>query len=93
MSMKLEPGALAAALKSLPDWALENGKLHRRFQFRDFVAAFGFMSQVALIAERMNHHPEWCNSYRTVVIDLITHDADGITGKDIALAQATDSLI
>ncbi len=93
MSMKLETGALAEALKSLPDWALENGKLHRRFQFRDFVAAFGFMSQVALIAERMNHHPEWCNSYRTVAIDLTTHDAGGISAKDITLAQAIDNLI
>ncbi|MHB1677605.1 MAG: 4a-hydroxytetrahydrobiopterin dehydratase [Sulfuriferula sp.] len=93
MTLKLESSALAKALKTLPNWTVENGKLHRQFSFRNFVEAFGFMSQVALIAERMNHHPEWCNVYRTVIIDLTTHDAGGLTHNDIDLARAIDSLI
>ncbi len=71
-------------------WSLNEDKLHREFQFRDFVTAFGFMTQVALIAERMNHHPEWFNVYRTVTVDLTTHDAGGISRKDFELASAMD---
>jgi len=74
------------------EWTLEAGKLHRTFQFRDFVGAFGFMSQVALVAERMNHHPEWFNVYRTVRVDLTTHDAGGISELDFALASAMEAL-
>ncbi|MGI9323933.1 MAG: 4a-hydroxytetrahydrobiopterin dehydratase [Pseudomonadales bacterium] len=73
-------------------WTLHDGKLRREFQFRDFVTAFGFMTQVALIAERMNHHPEWFNVYRTVRVDLTTHDAGGISSKDFELASAMDRL-
>jgi len=73
-------------------WALEGGKLARTFQFDDFVGAFGFMSQVALVAERMNHHPEWFNVYRTVRVDLTTHDAGGISELDFELAAAMEAL-
>jgi 4a-hydroxytetrahydrobiopterin dehydratase len=71
-------------------WSLRDGKLHKDFQFTDFVAAFGFMTRVALIAERSNHHPEWFNVYRTVQVDLTTHDVDGISERDFALARAMD---
>jgi 4a-hydroxytetrahydrobiopterin dehydratase len=64
----------------------------RKFTFADFSQAFGFMTRVALVAEKMDHHPEWNNVYRTVEVTLATHDAGGVTEKDIALAKAMDSL-
>lgn len=64
----------------------------KTFRFEDFVAAFGFMARVALWAEKLNHHPEWSNVYRTVEVTLTTHDADGLSMKDIALARAMDAL-
>lgn len=73
-------------------WALVDGKLQRTFQFRDFVTAFGFMTQVALVAERLDHHPEWFNVYRRVRVDLTTHDAGGISPKDFELATAMDTM-
>jgi 4a-hydroxytetrahydrobiopterin dehydratase len=72
-------------------WILETGKLHKVFRFPDFVAAFGFMTRAALIAESMNHHPEWCNVYSRVVVDLSTHDAGGITALDFELAQRMEA--
>ncbi|MEB4592933.1 4a-hydroxytetrahydrobiopterin dehydratase [Candidatus Thiothrix sp. Deng01] len=92
MIEKLTDDALAVILEGLPGWVLREGKLHRVLNFNDFVEAFGFMSQVALVAERMNHHPEWCNVYKTVAISLTTHDAGGITQKDINLAEAINHL-
>ena len=71
-----------------PAWNIKDNKLHREFVFKNFVEAFGFMTQAALIAERTNHHPEWFNVYKTVVVDLTTHEANGITERDFALAQA-----
>ena len=71
-----------------PVWTIKDKKLHREFVFKNFVEAFGFMTQAALISERMNHHPEWFNVYKTVVVDLTTHEANGITERDFALAQA-----
>jgi 4a-hydroxytetrahydrobiopterin dehydratase len=79
-------------LAQLTGWTIQAGKLHRTFTFDDFVAAFGFMAQVALVAERMNHHPEWHNVYSRVAVDLTTHDAGGITDKDFQLAAAMDRL-
>ena len=73
-------------------WALQDNKLHCEFIFSDFVAAFGFMTQVALIAERSNHHPEWFNVYKKVVVDLTTHEADGISNKDFNLAKEMDTI-
>ncbi len=92
MSQKLDETALRDALAGLPGWSLEDGKLHREYRFDDFVTAFGFMTSAALVAEAMNHHPEWFNVYGRVVVDLTTHDAGGITEKDLALARRMDAL-
>ncbi|MDB5038191.1 MAG: putative pterin-4a-carbinolamine dehydratase [Bacteriovoracaceae bacterium] len=74
-------------LETLKGWTLENHKLHREFKFKDFIAAFKFMTEIATAAEEMNHHPEWLNVYNRVTVDLTTHDAKGITEKDFKLAQ------
>lgn len=71
-------------------WALKQNKIHREYTFKNFVEAFGFMTQVALIAEKSNHHPEWFNVYNKVVIDLTTHEAGGITERDFSLAKQMD---
>ena len=83
---RLEKAELHEALGDLDGWSLEEGKLHKEFRFADFVSAFGFMASVALVAERMNHHPEWFNVYNTVRVDLSTHDVGGITTWDVDLA-------
>jgi 4a-hydroxytetrahydrobiopterin dehydratase len=75
-------------IDSHPAWTIKDNKLHHKFLFKNFVEAFGFMTQVALIAERTNHHPEWFNVYKTVVVDLTTHEANGITERDFALAES-----
>ena len=75
-------------------WALHNDTLQREFIFQDFVGAFGFMTQVALLAEKVDHHPNWYNVYNRVTITLTTHDADNtVTHKDLALASAINGLI
>lgn len=88
---RLNDEEIAAALAGRSGWALVDGKLHREFKFADFIEAFGFMSRVALAAERMDHHPEWFNVYNRVVVDLRTHDCDGISDRDFALAGKIDS--
>ena len=90
--MKLTDSEIQARLQELPGWRVVNGKLHRELQFADFVTAFGFMTQVALLAEKRDHHPEWFNVYNKVVIDLTTHDAGGISAKDFELAKAMEAL-
>jgi 4a-hydroxytetrahydrobiopterin dehydratase len=80
------------ALAELGSWTLKNEKLHREYRFRDFVQAFGFMTQVALLAERAAHHPEWFNVYNKVVVDLTTHEAQGITQKDLDLAREMEQI-
>ncbi len=90
---KLTAEESKARLENLPDWDLDDGKLHRKFQFPDFVTAFGFMTRAALIAEKMNHHPEWCNVYNRVEVHLSTHDVGGISGWDFELAAAMDGLV
>ena len=82
--------ARLAATPALADWSLADGKLHRELAFPDFVAAFGFLTRVALVAERMDHHPEWSNVYGRVTIDLATHDAGGVTELDFELAEAAE---
>ncbi|GAB4215526.1 MAG: 4a-hydroxytetrahydrobiopterin dehydratase [Synechococcales cyanobacterium] len=72
-------------------WSLVNGKLHKTFRFPSFVEAFGWMTQVALVAERMGHHPEWFNVYNRVDVDLMTHDAQGVTALDLTLAETMDA--
>jgi len=85
--------ALAALNHSLSGpWALVDGKLEKTFGFPDFVSAFGFMAQVALLAEKMDHHPEWFNVYGTVRIQLATHDVGGISDLDFGLARTIESL-
>ncbi len=75
-------------------WKEENNKLTRKFEFRDFSEAFGFMTKVAIAAEKMDHHPRWQNVYNQVTIELSTHDAgDVVTDKDHKLAKAIDSLL
>ncbi len=83
----LSSDELNVAMRELSGWTIENGKLHRQFQFPSFIEAFGFMSRVALVAESMGHHPEWFNVYNRVIVDLTTHDAGGITMKDVELAR------
>jgi 4a-hydroxytetrahydrobiopterin dehydratase len=83
---------LAQALETLHGWTIEHGKLHREFKFRDFVDAWRFMSAVALVAERMDHHPEWLNVWNTVRVDLTTHDAGGITALDVTMATRMNAL-
>ena len=80
-------------MAALPDWKEVAGRdaIGRTFVFKDFNEAFGFMARVALVAEKMDHHPEWSNVYKTVAVTLSTHDAGGLTEKDIALAQAMDT--
>lgn len=74
-------------------WKEEDNKLKKTFEFKDFVSAFGFMSKVAIVAEKMNHHPNWSNTYNTVNFELSTHDAgDKVTDKDHKLAEAIDKL-
>ena len=89
---KLTESEIATALAKLPGWRLEAGKLHREYKFDDFVAAFSFMSGVALVAQGMDHHPEWFNVWSTVRVDLATHDAGGVTALDVTLADAMDEL-
>ena len=86
----LDAAEIEARLAQLDGWTLEAGKLHREFRFENFVEAFGFMSSAALVAEKMDHHPEWSNVYSTVVVDLTTHDAGGVTTLDFELAAAMD---
>ncbi len=91
-ALVLSPDQLDAALGQLDGWDIQNGKLHRQYQFPSFVEAFGFMSSLALVAESMGHHPEWFNVYNRVTIDLTTHDAGGITQKDVDLAKKANEL-
>lgn len=96
MVERLDAASLARAVHDLASWRLETGTgddaLVRELNFADFSAAFGFMSRVALAAEKAGHHPDWSNSYNRVTIRLSTHDAGGISALDIALAQAIDAI-
>lgn len=91
---KLTGEARRAALAGLPGWTelMERDAIFRKFEFRDFNEAFGFMTRAALLAEKLDHHPEWLNIYRTVEVTLSTHDAGGLTERDIALAMALHRL-
>ena len=79
-------------LREIASWTLEGGKLHRDFKFKNFIEAFGFMTASALVAEKMDHHPEWSNVYNRVAVDLTTHDAGGVTELDFELAASMNSL-
>jgi len=91
------PGRLADAevtqrLAALPGWSVQAGKLHRELTFADFTQAFAFMSDVAREADALDHHPEWFNVYKTVDVTLSTHDAGGLTDRDVKLAEAMDKI-
>jgi len=88
----LEADQIESGMRRLDGWKLDSGKLHRDFKFSNFVEAFGFMTRVAIVAEKMDHHPEWSNVYNRVRVDLTTHDAGGITELDFALAEEMQSL-
>ncbi len=94
MARELTDTERATALDTLAHWRYdEDAKaISRRFEFADFIAAFGFMSQVALLAEKADHHPDWSNSYNKVTVALTSHDAGGLTEADIALAQQIDKM-
>lgn len=88
----LTQAELEEVFRQLPGWTYLAGKLHREYKFKDFVHAFGFMSTAALVSEAMNHHPEWSNVYNSVVVDLSTHDAGGITELDVELASKMERI-
>ena len=94
MVQPIDPAARADLPRRLPQWSLVEGRdaIRRRFRFRDFAEAWGFMSRVALLAERHDHHPEWSNTWNRVEIVLTTHDAGGLSPRDLALAEAIDAL-
>lgn len=94
MVAKLTDAERAALPATLPQWRLVSGRdaIQRDFAFRDFVEAWGFMNRVAVLAEKQDHHPEWSNVWNRVSITLSTHDAGGLSARDIALAQAIDAL-
>lgn len=87
---KLSGNELDKTVKSLSGWELKDGKLQKSFKFSNFIEAFGFMTRIALEAEKINHHPEWSNVYNTVTVKLSTHDTGGITDYDIKLANIID---
>lgn len=95
MTAKLEGADRAEAMAALTaaGWTAVEGRdaVHKAFVFGNFIEAFGWMSQVAIIAEKMNHHPEWSNVYKTVEVVLTTHDAGGLSALDVALAQKMDA--
>jgi 4a-hydroxytetrahydrobiopterin dehydratase len=94
MAQKLDPEARKTIAARLPGWRLVDGRdaLHKTFTFKDFSAAFGFMTRAALAAERMNHHPEWLNVWNRVEVTLSTHDAGGLTERDLKLAEIMDRI-
>ena len=94
MAERLSAEARKSALQGIPGWSEVSGReaIARTFTFKDFNEAFGFMSRAALVAEKNDHHPEWRNVYRTVEVLLSTHDADGVTQRDIDLAKAMNAI-
>jgi 4a-hydroxytetrahydrobiopterin dehydratase len=94
MAQRLSEEARKEALRALPGWSEVEGRdaIGRTFTFKDFNEAFGFMSRVALIAEKNDHHPEWRNVYKTIEVVLATHDAGGVTTLDIDLAKAMNRI-
>ena len=95
MIEQLDEEERAAALDALGEWDYDDGRdaITRQFMFADFVEAFGFMTRVAILAEKADHHPEWSNVYNRVDVLLTTHDAGGLSVRDVALAKAIDALV
>lgn len=92
MIAKLDEATIAADMAGLPGWTRSGDGIERQYRFADFVAAFAFMTRVALLAEKADHHPEWSNVWNKVDIRLTTHDAGGLTARDFALARSIDSV-
>lgn len=90
---RLSTEEISNELKNLPGWIIKNEKLHKDFEFPSFNEAFGFMTRAAMEIEKMNHHPEWFNVYNKLSVDLMTHDAGGITRNDIQLAKILNSFV
>lgn len=84
---------MADGIEPPPLWELREGRLHREFEFADFAEAFAFMGRVATEAEEAGHHPDWCNSWNRVVIDLWSHDVDAVTARDLDLARRIDAVV
>jgi 4a-hydroxytetrahydrobiopterin dehydratase len=89
---KLTEQEVEQQVTKLQGWKLANGKLNKTFEFDNFVQAFGFMTKVAMHAEKMDHHPEWFNVYNRITIDLVTHDVGGLSNYDIKLAEIINKL-
>ena len=89
---KLSQQDLESVLPRLPGWTIREGKLFREYRFSDFAHAFGFMATAAVLIEKRNHHPEWSNVYNRVQVELITHDAGGITQSDVELAELLEQI-
>ena len=88
----LTPAEVESALSTLPEWSITDGKLHREYRFADFTHAFGFMAAAATAIEKMDHHPEWFNVYGRVTVVLWSHDAGGLTARDVRLAQKLEAI-
>ena len=89
---KLSEAEINALLAKTKGWSVVHGKLHREFTCKDFAAAFGYMTRVALVAEKMDHHPEWFNVWNKVIIDLTTHSVKGISDYDFVLAEKINEI-
>lgn len=89
---KLTDNEVQSLLRKLNGWTVVNGKLHKEYECKDFVTAFGNMTRVALVAEAMNHHPEWFNVWNKVIIDLTTHSVKGISDYDFGLAEKIEEI-
>ena len=93
MTSLIEKNQLDYFIKKNPSWMIDNQTIKKEFKFDNFIDAFGFMSKVALLSEKMDHHPNWQNTYNKVTIELTTHDMGGISTNDIKLAEVIDQLI
>ena len=89
---KVSEEEIQEALKDLPGWEVKDGKLHKEYKFKDFAAAMGWMVQVGIFADKLNHHPDWCNGYNKVTVDLMTHDMGALSTWDIELAMKMEEL-
>ena len=89
----IEQTQLDDFIENNPSWRIDNKTIQKEFKFNNFIEAFGFMSKVALLSEKMDHHPNWQNTYNKVIIELTTHDIGGISTNDLKLAEAIDTLI
>jgi 4a-hydroxytetrahydrobiopterin dehydratase len=93
MDEAFDQDEIGERLEAVPEWSVIDGRLHREFEFADFTEAFGFMARVALTAEKLDHHPDWSNSWNKVVVDIVSHAAGGITDQCFDLARRIDGLL